>query len=293
MTGKHTQASEHQNTAPQQPRSGRCPEATFPSPEATEGAPFARLGDSLGLAHAATLGSLGREGGASTTTHARHSRKPQHVFSSKFFKDAKKKEVGVVGGAESEQEVGESSSEPMEKEEEAVSFSVSVAGWGMLSGGQVPKHCRDTTAQTVGEHRGKAEEVGPQSSESDEDEDSKSTVISLPTSLPIIFHVAASASQHGLAQRQAARDTLVTPPSFKPKSLPVLLESIKPSTPQKKVGQTPAQPVAGKPAQPVAAKPAQPSKPAQPVTRKPEAAAPCTDDTTLVSCCAWEHYFDL
>ncbi len=273
-TGKREQDTERKDTSSQQLHSlktGASPEGVSSIAklgEASEGTPGdgkVTIQDSSAISpQAVALSSLDKGGVAAPTTdkaHARHSRKPQHVFSGKkFFKDPKRREGVGAGGVGADQEVSETLSDSSEKQEETVSFSVSVVGWGAFSGGQpskqgAPKRGKDApralggkeSGYVAGEHGKKREDDGKEpveTSDSDEEDGSKSTVISLPTSLPIIFHVAASASQHGLAQRQAVRDTLVTPPSFKPKSLPVLLESIKPTSahPQKRVSQTPAQP---------------------------------------------------
>ena len=70
---------------------------------------------------------------------------------------------------------------------------------------------------------------------SDSGDNSKSTVISFPTSLPIQF-----SSQSSLSTSQSrSKDLLATPPTFKMRSLPAVMETVKssasaPVTPMKR-----------------------------------------------------------
>ena len=179
--------------------------------------------------------------GTEKQQHTRHTRKPQHVFSSKkIFKEVKKE-----SSEKSHLECSESLDSAAEKREDTTRFSASVGGsiaapTSKSSG--IPKQTpssKDPSQVKLATGAKRREEAGSRDqsdSGSEEDEEgSKSTVISFPTSLPIIFHVASQNAQHGSPSKQPqsmtfARDTLITPPSFKPKTLPILLESVKSGT---------------------------------------------------------------
>ena len=179
--------------------------------------------------------------------HTKHSRKPQHVYSSKkLFKE----------GDRGQLECRETMESSAQEDDSTVSFSISV-DWGVLSNqprraeGKKPGTAttKDPTQSKLaggrkkedsGSHRSKA---STNEEKTDDSDTSKSTIISLPTSLPIIFsghpggvfqplgdRSSGTVKQPGLLPSSGgiwAKDTLTTPPSSKPKTLPILLESVK------------------------------------------------------------------
>ena len=192
--------------------------------------------------------------------HTKHSRKPQHVFPSR--KLAKKEEIKIK-------------SEPDETSA-SNSFSISL-DWGVLTSPQQPQKSGGVSPKLIVQSSGTSSSggsalhvhssgkkiCGDSEEISDDSDTSKSTVISLSTSLPIVFSglrdtqqtVTTSSSsapskdskqQQQLQQQQSqasadwspVKDTLTTPTSVKPKTLPIILESVKsssaPSTPQKR-----------------------------------------------------------
>ena len=196
-----------------------------------------------------TRQSMAGRNGAPTDKqhHTKHSRKPQHVYSSK--KLVKEGDRGLL-------ECREAMESSAQEDDSTVSFSISV-DWGVLSsqpmkaGGTKPGSttAKDHTQSKLaggrkkddsGSHRSKA---STNEEKTDDSDTSKSTIISLPTSLPIIFSghpggvfqplgekSSGTVKQPGLPSSSGgiwAKDTLTTPPSSKPKTLPILLESVK------------------------------------------------------------------
>ena len=195
-----------------------------------------------------TRQSMAGRNGAPTDKqhHTKHSRKPQHVYSSK--KPIKEGDRGQL-------ECRETMESSAQEDDSTVSFSISV-DWGVLSsqpmkaGGTKPgtttakDHTQSKLAggrkkEDSGSHRSKA---STNEEKTDDSDTSKSTIISLPTSLPIIFSghpgvfqplgdkSSGTVKQPGLLSSSGgiwAKDTLTTPPSSKPKTLPILLESVK------------------------------------------------------------------
>ena len=214
--------------------------------------------------------------------HTRHGRKPQHVVSGKkLFREVKRESE-----APSQLECGETLQSLSEKARDASGFS-----WGGLIVQSHPPKGSDwrqgasgrdgdtNSATLVGGRRGgdvkdavqvrrvKEEDMSGQipkqrssdyDLEFDDDEDSdysKSAIVSLSTSLPIVFsrHAAGLQQQQQPQQKSPPtvltmkqemapsipKDVLTTPPNFKPHTLPILLEAMKSlSTSQKKSGQS-------------------------------------------------------
>lgn len=130
--------------------------------------------------------------------HTKHSRKPQYVFSSKkLVKETRgDRGTGADGAGEGE-----------ERASESVSFSVSL-GWDMPSGGGVvsrgwssarsrtgtPASNRDVPVRAGDDAGSRMSPTGSGDSEDDDDDgraddsdSSRGTVVSLSTSLPIVF----------------------------------------------------------------------------------------------------------
>ena len=171
---------------------------------------------------------------SSTSGERKHSRKPQHVYSSKkLFKESRN--VDERGGGESE-DVTDSFSISVEfgvlpsqqsklmrqsSMSSPTSLTVASSSPGLSVQSQGKRTVEDSasvllTPSTVGAKE-RAEEC---KSESWDDSTSKSTVISFPTSLPIHF-----SGQQTVATSQAR--SMATPPTFKTKTLPALMESVK------------------------------------------------------------------
>lgn len=178
--------------------------------------------------------------------HTKHSRKPQHVYSSKkFFKEGRKE------GDRNQLECRETMEESAMQEDDTISFSVSV-DWGVLgsqpmkAGGTKPVGGHGRRKEDSGFHRSKASANESEEEKTDDSDTSKSTIVSLPTSLPIIFSGYPGGHLPSVLKQQesppssmggwANKDTLLTPPSYKPKTLPILMESVKSTVVQRKVG---------------------------------------------------------
>ena len=182
--------------------------------------------------------TFGRNGASGDKQHhTKHSRKPQHVYSSKkIFKEGRRE------GDRSQLECRETMEDSAMQEDDTISFSVSV-DWGVLgsqpmkAGGTRPGSSHGRRKEDSGCHRSKANANESEEEKTDDSDTSKSTIVSLPTSLPIIFsrysggHLPSVLKQQDLPPSSGAgwinKDTLVTPPSYKPKTLPILMESVK------------------------------------------------------------------
>ena len=220
---------------------------------------------------------------APTEKHARHGRKPQHVFSGKkAFREVKRE-----GEVPSQLECSETLPSLSEKIRDTfgiscggpASHSHSAKGSDSKQGAAGTRDGDTRSAVLVGGGGGrgggdgvqvrrvKEEDMGGQtpmqkSSDSDLDHDdddddsnfSKSAIVSLSTSLPIIFSRHAPGMQQQQLQLQLQqkmppttmlitkqqtapgipKDVLTTPPNFKPHTLPILLEAMKFTASQKK-----------------------------------------------------------
>ena len=220
-----------------------------------------------------------------------HSRKPQHVYS---YSRKSSKEGGAVkseeglnkshhaeSGGEEAVVVGEvaSASAAERDDDDTMTVSVSVAlssksggtGKGSTAGSKELKPTGSKEREQLlsgvsadapsmhsrasgdgGSNKSRIKEL--QCEEDIDESESKSTIVSLPTSLPIVFSrpptttlppsnssgsSSSSGSQQSSSKQPSAgypppiKDTLMTPPSLKPKAL-AILESLRPVSPQKK-----------------------------------------------------------
>lgn len=138
---------------------------------------------------------------------SRHSRKPQYVFSSsrRMPRDPQREGGGGGGGERNQLECGETMEHEERQEDDDAVFSVSV-GWSTLTAQSTRTEGDMGNRQTklfVGGREVRPDSApvdGPREESEDtvagdadcEDGDEKSTIISFPTSLPIVF-----SSQHG------------------------------------------------------------------------------------------------
>lgn len=176
---------------------------------------------------------------SSTSGERKHSRKPQHVYSSKkLFKESKREdergrgdsddvtdsfsisvEFGVLPSQQSKLMRQGSVSSPT-----SLTITSSSPGLSVQSEGKIT--VEDSASVLL---RPPPVGGGYEESKNDSGDNSKSTVISFSTSLPIHF-----CSQPSLATSQSksthGRDVCATPSSIKTKSMPMLLESVKSST---------------------------------------------------------------
>ena len=190
---------------------------------------------------------------SSASGERKHSRKPQHVYSSKkLFKDSHRDdergrggdgddvtdsfsisvEFGVLPSQQSKLMRQGSLSSPTSLTVASSSPRLSVQSQGKITV-EDSASVLLTPSHSLGGGGG-----GRDSSEeykNDSGDDSKSTVISFPTSLPLHF-----GSQHSVATSQSrSKDVIATPPSFKAKIMPGLMDSVKtsssaPATPMKR-----------------------------------------------------------
>ena len=182
---------------------------------------------------------------SSASGERKHSRKPQHVYSSKkLFKDNKRDdergrgdredstdsfsisvEFGVLPSQQSKLMRQGSVSSP-------TSLTVTSSSPGLSVQSQGKRTVEDSASvllnvqgpslsSSYATSRGSYDE-----SKSDSGDDAKSTVISFPTSLPIQFsgQLSLSTSQ---SRSSTSKDLLATPPTFKTKSLPAVMETLK------------------------------------------------------------------
>lgn len=186
---------------------------------------------------------------SSTSGERKHSRKPQHVYSSKkLFKDNKRDdergrgdgeditdsfsisvEFGVLPSQQSKLMRQGSVSSP-------TSLTVTSSSPGLSVQSQGKRTVEDSASVLLnvqGPYLSSSHAMSRDSydeNKSDSGDDSKSTVISFSTSLPIQFsgqpslHVATSQSRSTVC-----KDLLATPLAFKTKSMPMVMESIKAS----------------------------------------------------------------
>lgn len=182
---------------------------------------------------------------SSASSERKHSRKPQHVYSSKkLFKDNKRDdergrgdsedvtdsfsisvEFGVLPSQQSKLMRQGSVSSP-------TSLTVTSSSPGLSVQSQGKRTVEDSASVLLnvqGPPLFSSHAMSRDSydeSKSDSGDDSKSTVISFPTSLPIQF-----SGQLSLATSQSrsitSKDLLATPPTFKTKSLPTVMETVK------------------------------------------------------------------
>ena len=186
---------------------------------------------------------------SSASGERKHSRKPQHVYSSKkLFKETIKKEdergrgdnddvtdsfsisveFGVLPSQQSKLMRQGSVSSPT-----SLTVTSSSPGLSVQSQG---KRMVEDSASVLLNLQGPPSSLNTMSRDSydefksDSGEDSKSTVISFSTSLPIQFSGQTSlATSHAQSRSTTNRDLLATPPTFKTKPLPVVMESLKSS----------------------------------------------------------------
>ena len=213
---------------------------------------------------------------APSDKHSRHGRKPQHVPSGKkAFREVKRE-----GEVTSQLECSETLPSLPEKARDT--FGLTCGGPASHFHSAKGSDSKHGTGGRDGESRSampagggggdgaqvwrvKEEDMGGQipgqkSSDSDPDRDddddedssfSKSAIVSLSTSLPIVFsRHAPGMQQHQQQQKMpptmlstkqqivpgAPKDALTTPPNFKPHTLPILLEAMKFTASQKKGG---------------------------------------------------------
>ena len=178
---------------------------------------------------------------SSTSGERKHSRKPQHVYSSKkLFKESKRDdergrgvgddvtdsfsisvEFGVLPSQQSKLMRHSSVSSPT-----SLTVTSSSPGLSVRSQGKITVEDSASVllrSSSVGGARDGYDDV-----KTDRGDDSKSTVISFSTSLPIQF-----SSQQSVATSQSrtthSKDVLATPPSIRTKAFPMLTDSVKPS----------------------------------------------------------------
>ena len=188
---------------------------------------------------------------SSASGERKHSRKPQHVYSSKkLFKDIKREdergrgegedvsdsfsisvEFGVLPAQQSKLMRQGSVSSP-------TSLTVASSSPGLSVQSQGKRTVEDSALVLLnaqGPPLSSSHAVSYDENKSDSGDDSKSTVISFPTSLPIQF-----SGQSSLSTSQSrSKDLLATPPTFKMRSLPSVMETVKssasaPVTPMKR-----------------------------------------------------------
>lgn len=189
---------------------------------------------------------------SSASGERKHSRKPQHVYSSKkLFKDSRRDdergrggddddvtdsfsisvEFGVLPSQQSKLMRQSSLSSPT-----SLTIASSIPGLSVQSQGKISVEDSASVLLTPSHSLGGG--GGRDSSEeykNDSPDDSKSTVISFPTSLPLHF-----GSQHSVVTSQSrSKDAMAMPPTFKTKTMPLLMESVKtsssaPATPMKR-----------------------------------------------------------
>ena len=182
---------------------------------------------------------------SSATGERKHSRKPQHVYSSKkLFKDNKRDdergrgdgedvtdsfsisvEFGVLPSQQSKLMRQGSVSSP-------TSLTVTSSSPGLSVQSQGKRTVEDSASVLLNAQGPSlssshvASRDGYDENKGDSGDDTKSTVISFPTSLPIQF-----SSQLSLATSQSrsttSKDLLATPSTFKTRSLPAVMEAVK------------------------------------------------------------------
>ena len=184
--------------------------------------------------------SSSQDSRSSTSGERKHSRKPQHVFSSKkLFKESRRDdergrgrdsddgtdsfsisvEFGVLPPQQSKLMRQSSLSSPTSLTVASSSPGLSVQSQGKISV-EDSASVLLTPSHSLGGGGALAEEC-----RNDSGDDSKSTVISFPTSLPLHF-----CGQQSVATTQSrSKDVFATPPSFKTKTFPSLMESVKAS----------------------------------------------------------------